>query len=346
MSNANWGGIQTVPENMTNWATTTREPNNDLDRNAFLNLLITQLRHQDPLNPMDDRDFIAQMAQFSALEQMMQLNATFERTQAFSMIGKRVDATFPCPTTGERIEIEHGLVVSVSRQGQNVFLGVLGENGRTIDVPFDAVREVSEDFFLDQALSEIFGQVQGQRATDLLGQYVQGFARFGDSFEFVEGKVHSISMEGNIAVLHVGNRDLRFPADVFSVVTSERKLIGSEAFTHGGTNGYLAGVDVVNRSGQNPRLYLQFSNGDRIHVNNLSHVMSALNYVNERITSGTVTNGLVESVTITGGIPFLNARDEEGELRQIDFLAYIAHRTGAEVPESDDEAGGTGGGNP
>lgn len=53
-------------------------PNNDLDKMAFLRLLTTQLANQDPLNPMEDREFIAQLAQFSALEQMQNLNKTVE----------------------------------------------------------------------------------------------------------------------------------------------------------------------------------------------------------------------------------------------------------------------------
>lgn len=47
---------------------------NDLDKDAFLRLLTTQLANQDPLNPMEDREFIAQLAQFSSLEQMQNLN--------------------------------------------------------------------------------------------------------------------------------------------------------------------------------------------------------------------------------------------------------------------------------
>ena len=49
---------------------------NDLDKDAFLRLLTTQLANQDPLNPIEDREFIAQLAQFSSLEQMQNLNKT------------------------------------------------------------------------------------------------------------------------------------------------------------------------------------------------------------------------------------------------------------------------------
>ncbi|MCL1884797.1 MAG: hypothetical protein FWF81_13720 [Defluviitaleaceae bacterium] len=325
---SNFNNITTIPQNNTNWATTTREPNQDLDRTAFLNLLITQLRHQDPLNPMDDRDFIAQMAQFSALEQMMNLNATFERTQAFGMIGKVIDASFVCPTAEERIDIEGALVTSVVRNGQSVYLAVLGApdeygNRRVIDVPFDAVTEVSEDFFLSHQLNEIFSQVQGQRAAELIGRYVQGFAVVGEDLEFVEGRVDSVTMQGDVAILVVGNQQLVFPRDVFSAGTGMR-LIGSPHFTHGDS---VEGVDVV-RSGDNTRLYLQFENGSRINVQMINHVTDALTYIGQQIVAPGAS-GTVRSITMRGGIPFLNVEVEgQDALREVDFLAYVAHRTG------------------
>jgi flagellar basal-body rod modification protein FlgD len=49
--------------------------NSALDKTAFLKLLIEQLKHQDPLKPQDDTQFIAQLAQFSSLEQSMQTNS-------------------------------------------------------------------------------------------------------------------------------------------------------------------------------------------------------------------------------------------------------------------------------
>lgn len=58
-----------------------RQPNDYLGKDAFLKLMITQLRYQDPLEPMDNQESIAQMAQFSALEQMQNLNANMQVSQ-------------------------------------------------------------------------------------------------------------------------------------------------------------------------------------------------------------------------------------------------------------------------
>lgn len=74
-----------------------------LGKEAFLKLLVTQLQHQDPLNPLDDKQFIAQLAQFSSLEQMnnisagiKDLNDTMVKQDALSAanyIGKTVVAS-------------------------------------------------------------------------------------------------------------------------------------------------------------------------------------------------------------------------------------------------------------
>ena len=71
----------------------------NLGKNDFLRLLTAQLQHQDPMNPQDDKGFIGQMAQFSALEQTTNMAAALERygtsqqvTQSIGLIGHEVDA--------------------------------------------------------------------------------------------------------------------------------------------------------------------------------------------------------------------------------------------------------------
>ncbi len=76
-----------------------------LGKDDFLNLLVTQLKYQDPLNPTDDKEFIGQMAQFSALEQMQNLNTSFSATKAFSLIGKNVTAYVADETSGSISEV-------------------------------------------------------------------------------------------------------------------------------------------------------------------------------------------------------------------------------------------------
>jgi flagellar basal-body rod modification protein FlgD len=71
-----------------------------LDKDDFLKILITQLSHQDPTQPMQDQEFIAQMAQFSSLEQMTNMSQglakvadLMSRAQAVSLLGKLVEVS-------------------------------------------------------------------------------------------------------------------------------------------------------------------------------------------------------------------------------------------------------------
>lgn len=61
-----------------------------LGKEEFLQLLVCQLQNQDPLNPQDDTEFISQLAQFSSLEQMTNMNATLTNTSAYGLVGKEV----------------------------------------------------------------------------------------------------------------------------------------------------------------------------------------------------------------------------------------------------------------
>ncbi|UPA17790.1 flagellar hook assembly protein FlgD [Borrelia puertoricensis] len=74
---------------------------NNLSRDDFLKLLVTQLKYQDPTDPMKDKEFISQMAQFSALEQMTNMSKSFERLSSVLGINKDLDLL------GKIVEFEH-----------------------------------------------------------------------------------------------------------------------------------------------------------------------------------------------------------------------------------------------
>lgn len=69
---------------------TTEASNNTLGKDAFLQLLVTQMKYQDPLNPSTDTEYVAQLATFSQLEQLQNLGTTMTNSQAFSLVGKDV----------------------------------------------------------------------------------------------------------------------------------------------------------------------------------------------------------------------------------------------------------------
>jgi flagellar basal-body rod modification protein FlgD len=78
----------------------TKTGGDDLGKDDFMKLMLAQLQHQDPLKPMDDQAFIAQTAQFNALDEMAKLNKTLsavldsqQLAEASGMIGKTVSAT-------------------------------------------------------------------------------------------------------------------------------------------------------------------------------------------------------------------------------------------------------------
>ena len=60
----------------------TKPDDSNLGRNAFLNLLVTQLQHQDPTQPQADGEFLAQLATFSQLEQLQQMNQRLATLEA------------------------------------------------------------------------------------------------------------------------------------------------------------------------------------------------------------------------------------------------------------------------
>ncbi|MBC7764956.1 MAG: flagellar hook capping protein [Hyphomonadaceae bacterium] len=116
-----------------------RLPKQELGKDEFMKLLMAQLKNQDPLQPMDNNAYIAQMAQLSSLEQASNLSTAFSTMQNIQLVGKNVIATVPSIELGKTTEIS-GKVEKVTINGKNVLLVVDGQ-----EVKLSDIIEVSDD---------------------------------------------------------------------------------------------------------------------------------------------------------------------------------------------------------
>lgn len=69
--------------------------NNNMDKDMFLQLLVTQMQYQDPMNPTDNTEYMSQLAQFSTLEAMQNLGSTISGGQMMSLTGQYVILNVP-----------------------------------------------------------------------------------------------------------------------------------------------------------------------------------------------------------------------------------------------------------
>ena len=104
--------------------------NGVLGKDDFLKLFVAQLQHQDPMNPMNDSDFMGQMASFSSLEQISnlaaannQMAANLSSTSAIGLIGRTVSYV------DANDEIHTGVVEKVTTAGGSPSLTVAGVDG-------------------------------------------------------------------------------------------------------------------------------------------------------------------------------------------------------------------------
>ena len=131
-------GITPIPETKTEGTALNAGAN--MGKNEFLKLLVAQLEHQDPLAPQEGQEFAAQLAQFSSLEQLTNINGNLEASQAYdlalsnssmvNLIGKTVDAP------GNSFELGEGetetLRFSLSEEASDVTVSVYDSIGTIV----------------------------------------------------------------------------------------------------------------------------------------------------------------------------------------------------------------------
>lgn len=100
----------------------TKSDNSSLDKEAFLQLLVAQMKYQDPLEPTSNTEYISQLATFSSLEEMQNLNSTMETSQATNLVGKTVIMKVTS-ASGETTYVT-GQVDYIVRENGNTYLSI------------------------------------------------------------------------------------------------------------------------------------------------------------------------------------------------------------------------------
>lgn len=142
--------------------------NNELGQSAFLELMITQLNNQDPLNPQENAEFIAQLAQFSSVEGLERLNSQFEdfsgsfmsnqALQASSLVGRSVSVP-----TDKALLVPEGIVagsVEVPESTSNASISIYNSNGTLVgQVPLGTRPAGDMVFRWDGMFMEVDGEL-------------------------------------------------------------------------------------------------------------------------------------------------------------------------------------------
>lgn len=110
--------------------TTAKNSGSTLGKDAFLQLLVTQMKYQDPLNPSTDTEYIAQLATFSQLEELQNLNASYSNTQAYTLVGKMV--ALSATDAQGNVTYKTGIVDYVT-MSNGKYSVVVGENRYSLD---------------------------------------------------------------------------------------------------------------------------------------------------------------------------------------------------------------------
>lgn len=103
----------------------TKKSGSTMDKEAFLKLLVAQMKYQDPLEPTSNTEFVSQYAQFSSLEQMQNMSATLELSRASTLVGQTVSVN-TTDSTGKSTTIQ-GVVDYVVFENNKAYVSIGGE---------------------------------------------------------------------------------------------------------------------------------------------------------------------------------------------------------------------------
>ncbi len=185
----------------------TGKSSRELGKNDFLNLLVSQLKNQDPLNPSDPTEFTAQLAQYSSLEQLQNISAgmaglssmkeQFGRMSALSLIDRQVVAeTDKLQFGGDPVKMGFRF----SEPVEKAIVTIKGDNGQIIDQK-EVLQPAEDNNFLQWDGTDQNGQPvpEGRYLLEVTGTTAEGKETRGISL--VESRVTGADFSGSDSIL-------------------------------------------------------------------------------------------------------------------------------------------------
>ncbi len=121
------------------------------DKDAFMQILVAQMKYQDPLEPTSNTEYISQYATFTQVEQLSNMASAMSLSRASEMVGKTVTIKQTNPENGTSTEIQ-GVVDYVNYSGNKAYLNIGGVNYdiedviQVLDSSYTEALEAVEDF--------------------------------------------------------------------------------------------------------------------------------------------------------------------------------------------------------
>ena len=207
-------------ENIVNTSSTSSASSTKaIGKDEFMKLLLAQLKNQNPLNPMDGTDFAAQLAQFSSLEQLSNLNAelktqglnqmTLGYAQSANMIGKVIEAKNGNTVTanGSAVDINYRL----AKDAQKVTINIYDQDGKLVQTLEDTAKKEGMNITTWNCSAIAKGNYTFQiAASDINGGVVTADT-------MTSGVVTAVHFKNNTISLTVNGQELAL-SDVVSVI--------------------------------------------------------------------------------------------------------------------------------
>lgn len=200
-----------------------------MGKEDFLNLLIAQLQNQDPLNPTDSTEFTAQLAQFSSLEQLGNVNqnlmelkdfqASINNSQAVSLIGKAITAN------GNSIQLtDDGPVqcdFNLAEDADLIVASIYDSTGKFVtEFESQNLSAGSHSLLWDGTDQNRNRMANGNYTFEIQAADANG--RDIDTTTFFNGRVDRVTFENNTSYLIAGNQKVAL-GDVIEIAASEKE---------------------------------------------------------------------------------------------------------------------------